>query len=70
VQFSCHVTIQHIANAAEAIDYPECHTCWIKKQKENGPNNPECRDDVWNMVHTGKLQLIIYYSLLLAMIKA
>ena len=26
----------------------------IKKQKENGPKNPERRDYVWNMLHPSR----------------
>ena len=51
------ITIQHITDAAETIDYPECHTCRIKQKKADGSENSERRDYVWNTLHTSRFQL-------------
>ena len=57
VQFPRQVTIQHITDAAETIDHPECHTCRRKQEKADGPGNSERRDNVWNSLHTSRFLL-------------
>ena len=54
VQFPRQVTIQHITDAAETIDYPECHPCRRKQKKTDGPEDSECRDYVRNTLHASK----------------
>ena len=51
VQFPRQVAIQHIAYAAETIDYPESRTCRIKEQQTDGPKDSKRSDYVWDALH-------------------
>ena len=51
MQFPSQVTIQHIADAAQAIDYPESRTCRITKQQAYSPKESKGSYYVWYLLH-------------------